>query len=67
MSGLAIVSICSLCRHRYSRMWDAEEMEEHMARAHGMRFVPGNIRKGIPPRWIKEERRDEPADRPQAR
>lgn len=55
MSNLAIVGICSLCRHRYSRLWDAEEMGEHMASAHGMRFEPGDIRKGIPPRWVKEK------------
>ena len=51
-----IVQVCSLCGYEYARWFDAAELDEHMAKGHGMYFVPGSLRPGDPPRWIRKKR-----------
>ena len=40
MAKLRIVSTCSLCGHHYAKLFDAAEMDAHMAEVHGMYFDP---------------------------
>lgn len=49
---LKIMAVCSLCGHEYARWSDEAESDAHMLDAHGMRFEPGSLRAGDPPRWV---------------
>jgi hypothetical protein len=52
VTRLRIVAVCSLCGHEYASWFNKTELDEHMAEAHGMRFEPGSLRAGDPPRWV---------------
>jgi hypothetical protein len=49
--ALKIIATCSLCGHPYPALFDDAAQAEHMEQAHGVRFEPGDIRRGVPPHW----------------